>query len=99
MLNYHDDFVVPLFTGEFDEYLDGMEQTIREYKKSKAPKIWEFQIGERVRFNDGTRPKYLQGVEGTVKKINRTKIVVDLDERKERFFKNITVPLTLVEKV
>ena len=98
-MDYHKDFVTPLFMGEFDEYLDGMIHTINEYKKSKAPKIWEFQIGERVRFNDGTRPKYLQGVEGTVKKINRTKIVVDLDERKERFFKNITVPLTLVEKV
>jgi uncharacterized protein YkvS len=76
-----------------------MIELVRQRRAAKSPQIWEFQVGERVRFNDGTRPKYLQGVEGTVKKINRTKIVVDLDERKERFFKNITVPLTLVEKV
>lgn len=98
-MDYHKDFVVPLFTGEFDEYLDGMEQTIREYRKSKAPKIWEFKVGDTVKFNDNTNPKYLRGQSATVKKINRTKIVVDLDCRQGRFFHNVTVPLTLVEKV
>jgi len=98
-MDYHKDFVTPLFMGEFDEYLDGMIHTINEYKKSKSPKIWEFQVGDIVKFNDNTNPKYLRGHSATVKKINRTKIVVDLDCRQGRFFKNITVPLALVEKV
>lgn len=98
-MNYHDDFVIPLFKGEFDEYLDGMIYTINEYKKSKAPKIWEFKAGDIVRFNDSTNPKYLRGARGKIKKVNRTKVVVDLDERHGRFQYNITTPLTMIEKV
>ena len=97
-MDYHKDFVTPLFMGEFDEYLDGMIHTINEYKKSKAPKIWEFQIGDRIKMVN-TNPKYLNGATGVVKKINRTKVVIDLDERHNRFYHNITTPLSMIEKV
>ncbi len=97
-MDYHKDFVMPLFTGEFDEYLDGMIQTINEYKKSKAPKIWEFQIGDAIRMVN-TNPKYLNGATGKVRKVNRTKVVIDLDEQHGRFFRNISTPLSMIEKV
>lgn len=97
-MDYYNDFVVPLYRGDFDDSLDGMIYTINEYKKSKAPKIWEYKVGDRIRFVN-CNPKYLNGAEGTVKKINRTKVVVDLDNRTGRFYTNITTPLTMIEKV
>lgn len=98
MFVYHDDFVVPVLTGQMDEFLDGMIHTIQMRKKDMAPKVWEFQVGDRVRMVN-TNPKYLNGAMATVKKINRTKIVIDLDEKQGRFYRNITTPLSMVEKV
>jgi hypothetical protein len=98
MFDYHNDFAVPVLSGQMDEYLDGMMQTIQLRKKDMAPKVWEFQIGDRIKMKN-TNPKYLNGAMGTVKKINRTKIVIDLDQAHGRFFRNITTPLSMVEKV
>jgi hypothetical protein len=98
MFDYHNDFAVPVLSGQMDEYLDGMMQTIQLRKKDMAPKVWEFQVGDRVRIKN-CNPKYLNGSMATVKKINRTKIVVDLDNQNGRFFRNITTPLSMVEKV
>lgn len=98
MFVYHDDFVVPVLSGQMDEFLDGMIHTIQMRKKDMSPKVWEFRVGDRVRMVN-TNPKYLNGAMATVKKINRTKIVIDLDEKQGRFFRNITTPLSMVEKV
>lgn len=98
MFVYHDDFVVPVLSGQMDEFLDGMIHTINLRKKDMSPKIYEFQVGDRVRMKN-CNPKYLNGAMATVRKINRTKIVIDLDEKQGRFFRNITTPLSMVEKV
>jgi hypothetical protein len=97
-MDYHNDFAVPVLSGQMDEYLDGMIQTIQLRKKEMRPKIWEFQVGDRIKMVN-TNPKYLNGAEGTIKKVNRTKVVVDLDNRHGRFYTNITTPLSMVEKV
>lgn len=97
-MDYHNDFVVPVLSGQMDEYLDGMIQTIQSRKKEKAPKAWEFQVGDRVKVVN-CNPKYINGSMATVRKINRSKIVIDLDEPNGRFHRNITTPLSMVEKV
>jgi len=97
-MDYHNDFAVPCLSGEFDEFLDGMIQTIQLRKKEMRPKIWEFQVGDRIKMVNAN-PKYLNGAEGTVKKINRTKVVIDLFQRHGRFYTNINTPLSMVEKV
>jgi hypothetical protein len=97
-MNYNE-IMLSIMTGEQDEWLDNIAALVHNRKREMAPKIWEFQVGDIVKFNDNTNPKYLRGQNATVRKINRTKIVVDLDCRQGRFFKNITVPLTLVDKV
>jgi len=97
-MDYQNNFIIPLFHGKYDEYLDGMIDTIQRYKREKAPKIYEFQVGDRVKMINAN-PKYLNGAMATVRKINRTKIVIDLDEKQGRFFRNITTPLSMVEKV
>lgn len=96
-MNYND-IALSIIKGEHDEMLDTLIQVCQNRKRDMAPKIWEFQVGERVKFVN-VRPKYLNGAVGTIKKINRTKVVVDLDERRDRFFHNITTPLTMIEKV
>lgn len=97
-MDYRNDFVIPVLSGEMDEYLNKMIQTIQLRKKEKAPKVWEFQIGDRVRMVN-TNPKYLNGAMATVKKVNRTKIVIDLDTPQGRFSRNINTPLSMVEKI
>lgn len=97
-MDYQNNFIIPLFHGEYDEYLDGMIDTIQRYKREKAPKIYEFQVGDRVKMINAN-PKYLNGAMATVKKINRTKIVIDLDEKQGRFYRNITTPISMVERV
>ena len=97
-MDYRNDFVVPVLSGEMDEFLDGMIQTIQSRKKELKPKIWEFQVGDKVRLVN-TNPKYLNGAMATVKKVNRTKIVIDLDVAQGRFSSNITTPLSMVERV
>lgn len=97
-MDYQNNFIIPLFHGEYDEYLDGMIDTIQQYKREKAPKIWEYKVGDRVRVVN-CNPKYLNGAMATVRKVNRTKIVIDLDTPQGRFSRNITTPLSMVEKV
>jgi hypothetical protein len=84
--------------GKFDESLDMILAAVRSRKDALKPQIWEFQVGDPIRMVN-TNPKYLNGARGIVKKINRTKIVVDLDIAHGRFHRNITTPLSMVEKV
>jgi hypothetical protein len=87
-----------ILSGQVDEFLDNIIQVIKIRKDQLKPSIWEFQVGDRVRLVNAN-PKYLIGAEATVRKVNRTKIVIDLDVPQGRFSKNISTPLSMVEKV
>lgn len=97
-MDYYNKVILPIMQGEYDDYLDNFVQACQNRKKDMAPKVWEFRVGDRVRMIN-TNPKYLNGAMATVRKINRTKIVIDLDEKQGRFFRNITTPISMVEKV
>ena len=97
-MDYRKDFVVPVLSGEMDEFLDGMIQTIQSRKKELKPKIWEFQVGDKVKIINAN-PKYLNGSTAIIKKVNRTKVVIDLDIPAGRFSHNITTPLSMLEKI
>ena len=100
-MNYYNDFAYPVMTGVYDEYLDGMIETIQNRKKDMAPKIWEFRVGDKVRLVNA-HPKYLNGHTAEIIKVNRSKVVIRLDESASaRFskFTSITTPLTMIEKV
>ena len=96
-MNYNE-IMLSIMTGEQDEWLDNIAALVHNRKRDMAPKIWEYQVGDRVRFVNA-HPKYLNGHTATVKKINRTKVVIDLDMPQGRFYTNITTPLTMIEKV
>ena len=95
---YFDDIVTPILKGECDEFLKSIIDTAQLRQTQLKPKIYEFNVGDRVKMVN-TNPRYLNGATATVRKINRTKIVIDLDEKQGRFFRNITTPLSMVEKV
>ena len=88
-------------SGKYDDDLDMIIQAIKIRKDALLPQIWEFAIGDIVRFNGSTRPKSLQGKTARVVKINRSKIVVKIDDMApfSKYAGNVTVPLSLVEKV
>jgi hypothetical protein len=85
--------------GEYDANLDAMFQAIKLRKDALSPKVWDFTVGDRVRYVASVRPKYLAGAEGTVTEIRRTKISVRLDEPRGRFRGIIVTPTDLVEKM
>jgi transcription antitermination factor NusG len=85
-------------SGEYDDQLDMILAAVKARKNALKPQIWEFQVGDKVKIvNDN--PKYLNGATATIKKVNRTKVVIDLDTPNGRFSSNITTPLGMLEKI
>lgn len=94
---YFQNFAVPITNGQCDEFLNAIILCAQDRQKALSTKIYQCYAGQRVRFSSNVNPKYLAGVEGTVSKVNRTKVVVDLDKKTGRFHRNIATPLAMVE--
>lgn len=98
------DLVKFIQMGKWDDELDTIILTARErskgLKKVRATqKFVNLNRGDKVVFNDETRPLYLQGTIGTIKSKKQSKVIVDLDVPAGRFHKNISVPVNLLDKV
>lgn len=63
---------------------------------TKATMRASLNVGDAVWFNEKTRPAYMAGHKAIVRKINRERVVVDLDKPAGRFHIGVTVPLTLL---
>ena len=87
-----------LLSGEADEFLDSIVKAVKIRKDALKPQIWEFQVGDKVKIINAN-PKYLNGSTATIKKVNRTKVVIDLDTPNGKFSHNITTPLGMLEKI
>ena len=85
-------------SGEFDDQLDMILAAVKARKDALKPQIWEFQVGDKVKIINAN-PKYLNGSTATIKKVNRTKVVIDLDAPAGKFSRNITTPLGMLEKI
>jgi hypothetical protein len=85
-------------SGEFDDQLDMILAAVKARKNALKPQIWEFQIGDKVKIINAN-PKYLNGSTATITKVNRTKVVIDLDTPAGKFSRNITTPLGMLEKI
>jgi hypothetical protein len=89
-----------IVAGKLDSDLDSLVQAIRFRRDQIAQAMkWSLKAGDPVRLVGNIRPKYLAFATAKVSKVNLKKIVIDLDRPAGRFFKNVTVPVTLVEKV
>lgn len=85
-------------SGEYDEQLDMILAAVKARKNALKPQIWEFQVGDKVKIINAN-PKYLNGATAIIKKVNRTKVVIDLDAPNGKFSHNITTPLGMLEKI
>ena len=85
-------------SGEYDDQLDMILAAVKARKNALKPQIWEFQIGDKVKIVNAN-PKYLNGSTATITKVNRTKVVIDLDTPAGKFSRNITTPLGMLEKI
>lgn len=85
-------------SGEYDEQLDIILAAVKARKNALKPQIWEFQVGDKVKIINAN-PKYLNGSTAVIKKVNRTKVVIDLDTPNGKFSSNITTPLGMLEKI
>ena len=85
-------------SGEYDGQLDMILAAVKARKNALKPQIWEFQVGDKVKIINAN-PKYLNGSTAVIKKVNRTKVVIDLDTPNGKFSHNITTPLGMLEKI
>lgn len=85
-------------SGEYDEQLDMILAAVKARKNALKPQIWEFQVGDKVKMINAN-PKYLNGSTAVIKRVNRTKVVIDLDTPTGRFSRNIATPLGMLERI
>jgi hypothetical protein len=95
------DVISDIYDGKFDKDLDRLVVAINHRREClTSDKLMEFSIGDKVRFNHSTRPKYLIGEHATVVQKLRKKVKVKLDHPSGRFGSGpITCPLSLIDAV
>lgn len=95
------DVALAILDGKMDDSLDALTGAIRERRKQADNLKGLFlKAGDRVRFNNTVRPKYMAGVMATVVRVNKTRAVVKLDDPTGRFGTgNTTAPFSLIDKV
>lgn len=98
------DIINAIVDGEFDDYKESILAAFKTRSETiNAKKRLNLRPGDKVVFNYLTRPKYLQGIEATVEKINSKNVVVRIpaenwDARKFRGVAT-TTSVSLVDKV
>jgi len=92
--------------GEFDDSLEAILDAVTERRKATrsvrvAQAFSGLSVGDTVRFNDKTRPKYLVGVEGTItrKRQSKVEVTIGADAGKFRAGSPIVVPVELIDAV
>lgn len=93
------EIITAALTGDLDDNLDGIIAACIERRSTRSRSLFYIlKIGDKVRYTTG-RPLYLQGAVGTVVGKKQSKLVIDLDERRQKFFKGIVTPPGLLEKI
>jgi len=91
------DVINAILGGSFDSTLDKIREAITERKDQKASNLrFELSIGDSVYFTSTCSPAYMRGKSAKVVKINRERVIVDLDSPAGRFHKNVTCPLSII---
>lgn len=87
--------------GAHDDELDAIIRAAQDRKKALAPTVYDFAIGDKVRFNNSTRPQYMRGMLATVVARRQTKVTVriDRDHGKFRAGRDIVTPTSILEKI
>lgn len=72
--------------GELDQQQDRIAAAFKQRKKLLEARVMSaIKPGDRVKFNDKVRPRYMAGQLATVTKVNETTVTVNLDQNAGRF--------------
>lgn len=94
-----DEIVDRIIRGGFDLVLHRLQGAIDERKRIKNHQtLMSIRVGDRVKVIAG-RPQYLKGALATVRKVNYTKVVIDFDTPHEKFHRNVTCPVSILEVI
>lgn len=87
--------------GAHDDELDTILRAVQLRRKALAPTVYDFQVGDKVRFNNTTKPQYMQGMLATVVARRQTKLTVRIDRDHGRFRAgcDIVTPASILEKI
>ena len=87
-------------TGEGDDDIERVLDTVLARRKYLDDlESSKLKVGDRVAFNDRTKPKYMVGASGTIIEKRRTKLVIEMDEEHGRFGKEAVAPGSLLTKL
>lgn len=89
-----------IITGVFDTELDLINRSIKTRKDMLSAMLKNsLNIGDKVKFNDTTKPTYMRGMVATVTQIRRERVSVKLDKPTGRFQGEIVTPVSLLVKL
>ena len=90
-----------IYGGEVDTELDEITDAIQGRKEMlNNAKARTLNVGDRIRFNNSVRPRYLAGSEGVVTGWKRTKIQIRPDDALGRFHGgDINCPVSILDKI
>jgi len=93
--------IAAILKGELDDNLDNIIYVVRERKEALArATFWTLKPGDKVRFTQTVKPRYLAGQTGILVALRQKKVTVKLDDGPTgRFGGQIVTPVTLIEKV
>lgn len=99
-------------SGTYDNDLGKISEALTERTKAvrKARTISDYNIGDKVKFNEQTGTRYMIGETATIVSKNRTKVVVRLDNPTGRFARlnpvtrqvessNVTCPVGILDLI
>lgn len=89
-----------IITGQLDAELDLITRSIKTRKDMLSAMLKNsLNIGDKVKFNDQTKPTYMRGMTATIVSIKRERVEVKMDKPTGRFTGLLTTPVSLLEKV
>lgn len=89
-----------ILTGKLDSELDLITRSIKTRKEMLDTVLKNsLKVGDKVKFNDTTKPTYMRGMVATVTEIRRERVSVKLEKPTGRFQSEIVTPVSLLVKV
>ncbi len=89
-----------IISGEFDSELDLITRSIKTRKEMLDAMLKNsLKVGDKVKFNDNTKPTYMRGMVATVTQIRRERVSGKLEKPTGRFQSEIVTPVSLLVKL
>ena len=89
-----------IFSGKLDSDLSFIQSAIANRNRSlDSNKLFSLRVGDTVKYNNKTYPKYMVNATGKVREVRRTRVVVDLDFPRRRFNRGVITYTDCIDKI